>query len=180
MTVFTVLKIAFEHLLDAVAREQYPHVLRWYTTIANQPEVKKVVGEMHLCEKPLVYDHKTAAKTNEKPKGGGKKQEKPQKKQEPKKAEKQKPAEAEKKEEKPKEKSTKDILGALPASSFVFDDFKRVYSNEPAEKAMEYLETHYDPQCDSIWTCEYKYADELNLTFMTTNLVRGMMQRLDA
>ncbi|KAM3187898.1 hypothetical protein ACTXT7_001395 [Hymenolepis weldensis] len=181
LTVFTVLKMAFENLLDAAGRELYPHVLRWYITIAQQPEVKNVVGEMHLCEKPIVFNPKNAPKANADKQGGGdKKQEKEQQqkqnKQEPKKI-----PQPKQKEEKPeKQKTTKDILNALPASSFVFDDFKRVYSNEPVEKAMEYLEKHYDPKCDSIWTCEYKYADELNLTFMTTNLVRGMMQRLDA
>lgn len=182
LTIFTVLKMAFENLMDEASRDNYAHVMRWFITIANQPEVKKVAGEIHLCEKPLVYDRKTVSKAEEH-KGGEKKKEKHQQKnQESSKSESAKAAEGDTKEEKPKEKekTTKDILSALPVSSFVFDDFKRVFSNEPPEKAMEYLEEHYDPNIDSIWTCEYKYGNELTLTFMTTNLVRGMMQRLDA
>nr|CDS32284.1 eukaryotic translation elongation factor 1 [Hymenolepis microstoma] len=184
LTIFTVLKLAFENLLEAGCREHYPHVLRWYTTIANQPEVKKVVGEMHLCEKTIVFDPKDAPNANaDTQKGGKNREKKQQQKQQQRNQEPIEVAKPEKKEEeRPKEKvkTTKDILSALPTSSFVFDDFKRVFSNEPAEKAMEYLEKHYDPNCDSIWTCEYKYPDDLNLIFMTTNLVRGMMQRLDA
>lgn len=181
LTIFTVLKLAFENLLEASCREHYPHVLRWYITIANQPEVKKVVGEMHLCENAIVFDPKKAHNVSADVQNGdgkkGKKEQQQQQNQEPIKV-----VEAEKKREKPKEKvkTTKDILGALPTSSFDFEVFKRVFSNEPAEKAMEYLEKHFDPNCDSIWTCEYKYPDDLSLIFMTTNLVRGMMQRLDA
>merc|ERR1719259_12571 len=38
---------------------------------------------------------------------------------------------------------------------------------------------HFDHDNYSIWFCEYLYPEELKMTFMSSNLVGGMMQRLD-
>ena len=59
------------------------------------------------------------------------------------------------------------------------DDFKRFYSNNPEEKSIPYFWEKFDKEHYSIWYCEYKYADELTLVFMSCNLITGMMQRLD-
>ena len=44
---------------------------------------------------------------------------------------------------------------------------------------MPWFWENFDHENYSIWYCEYMYPDELRLTFMSANLVGGMMQRLD-
>lgn len=78
------------------------------------------------------------------------------------------------------EPKSKDPFAELPKTNFNFDEFKRVYSNEDTlTKAIPYFWDHFDPATMSVWYCEYKYPDELTLTFMSCNLIGGMMQRLD-
>ena len=65
-------------------------------------------------------------------------------------------------------------------SSFNLDAFKRVYSNEDtATKAVPYFWENFDPEGWSIWKADYNYNDDLKYLFMSSNLVSGMMQRLD-
>jgi len=65
-------------------------------------------------------------------------------------------------------------------SSFALDAFKRVYSNEDtATKAIPYFWENFDPEGWSIWRADYNYNDDLKYVFMSSNLVSGMMQRLD-
>ena len=59
------------------------------------------------------------------------------------------------------------------------DDFKRFYSNNPEDKAIDYFWEKFDKENYSIWFSEYKYPEDLTLVFMTCNLMSGMMQRLD-
>jgi elongation factor 1-gamma len=60
------------------------------------------------------------------------------------------------------------------------DEFKRVYSNEDTEKvAIPHFWAKFEKEFYSMWFCEYKYADELALTFMSSNLVGGMFQRIE-
>ncbi|KAI0986301.1 hypothetical protein GJ496_010608 [Pomphorhynchus laevis] len=75
---------------------------------------------------------------------------------------------------------SKNPLSLLPKGSFTIDDFKRVYSNQDTEKvALPYFWEHFDPEHYSVWFCSYKFPEELKLTFMTSNLVSGLFQRLD-
>lgn len=176
LTAFTALRMVYENLLDESARSHFPHLTRWYTTIANQPEVKTVCGDMHLCEKPITYQPKASHK-QEKQKGGEKRCHKPQqgKKQEPKKEE---PKGDNVDEESPKR--SKNPLASLPVGTFVYDEFKRIYSNEDISSvAIPFFWEKFDPTTDSIWYCQYKYNDELKFTFMSANLLRGMFQRLE-
>jgi hypothetical protein len=54
------------------------------------------------------------------------------------------------------------------------DAFKRVYSNEDtATKALPYFWEHFDPVNNSIWYGEYRFPQELTLTFMSSNLISG-------
>lgn len=73
----------------------------------------------------------------------------------------------------------KDPFAVLPATTFDFDDYKRMYSNNPPATYMPYFWEKFDAQNCSIWLCEYKFESELNLVFMTSNLVRGALQRID-
>uniref|UniRef100_A0A914SDK2 EF-1-gamma C-terminal domain-containing protein n=1 Tax=Parascaris equorum TaxID=6256 RepID=A0A914SDK2_PAREQ len=75
----------------------------------------------------------------------------------------------------------KEILGEVSFATqtakfdrktFVMDSFKRVYSNEDtATKAIPYFWENFDAANYSIWYAEYKYPEELTLTFMSCNLI---------
>lgn len=68
----------------------------------------------------------------------------------------------------------------MPKGTFVMDSFKRVYSNEDtATKALPYFWESFDSENYSIWFAEYKYPEDLTLTFMSCNLISGMFQRLE-
>lgn len=65
-------------------------------------------------------------------------------------------------------------------STFVLDAFKRSYSNEDtATKAIPFFWDNFDKDGWSIWKAVYDYPKDLKKVFMTSNLVSGMMQRLD-
>lgn len=58
--------------------------------------------------------------------------------------------------------------------TFVMDAFKRVYSNEDTAKvAIPYFWENFDAENYSIWYGEYKYPEDLTLTFMSCNLIGG-------
>ena len=70
-------------------------------------------------------------------------------------------------------------LEALPRPTFVLDNWKRKYSNEDTRSvALPWFWEHYNPKEYSIWKVEYKYNDELTMTFMSNNLVGGFINRL--
>lgn len=73
----------------------------------------------------------------------------------------------------------KDPFVALPATTFDFDDYKRRFSNNPPSDYLPYFWEKFDSVNCSIWLCEYKFSNDLTLTFMSSNLVRGALQRLD-
>jgi len=173
----------YQNVLDAEFRQPFGNVNRWFTTIVNQPQVKKVIGAVAMAEKMAQFDAKKFADT-QKASGGGdaakkekKKADKP--KPEPKKKE-ATPAPAE--EElglglaMPKEK---DPFAALPKGNFDMDDFKRFYSNNDEVKSVPYFWEKFDKDNYSIWRCDYKYNDELTMVFMSCNLMGGMFQRLE-
>jgi len=181
----------YKQVMEPAFRQPYANVNRWFTTCVNQPQFKTVLGEVKLCEKMAQYDAKKFGemqpkKEHPKKEKGGKEGGKPQDK---------KPKE-EKKEKKPAapaveemdetevalaaEPKAKDPFAHLPKSAFVMDEFKRKYSNEDTLKvAIPHFWEHFDREGYSIWYSEYKYPDELAMTFMSCNLITGMFQRLD-
>lgn len=171
----------YQLVIDVSFRKAFVNVTRWYLTVVNQPNVKPVFGDVQLCEKAQV-----APETAEAPKEEAKKVEKP--KEEPKKAEKpkaeKKPAkEADDEEEEsfadeaPKGKNPLDLL---PPAKMNMDEWKRMYSNNDTRSvAMPWFWQHLDTEGYSLWFCRYKYNSELTVTFMTSNLIGGYMQRLE-
>ena len=150
----------------------------------NQPQTQAVVKNFKFCENEAAFDPKKFADFQAK--FGGPKKEAPKKE---KKAPADKPAK--KKEEEPEEEldaaeqallmepKSKDPFDAMPKGTFNFDDFKRVYSNEPEAKSIPYFFEKFDSENYSIWYGEYKYSEELTKVFMSCNLIGGMFQRLD-
>lgn len=185
IVVFTNLLSLYQYVLEPSFRESYGNVNRWFTTVLNQPQVLTVVKSFKLADKAIEFDPKKYAEFQAKT-GGGKQQQP----QQPKEKKEKKPQPA-KKEQEPAEEldaaelalaaepKQKDPFEALPKGTFVFDDFKRCYSNEDEAVSVKYFWDNFDAENNSIWFGEYKYNEELTKVFMSCNLISGMYQRLD-
>ncbi|XP_062083711.1 elongation factor 1-gamma-like [Humulus lupulus] len=172
------LVFGFSRLMTKSFTSEFPHVERYFWTMVNQPNFKKVLGEVKQTDSvPTVQSAAAAAK-----KAAPAKEAKP--KAEPKKEVKKeapKPAEAAAEEEAPKPKP-KNPLDLLPPSKMVLDDWKRLYSNTKTnfrEVAIKGFWDMYDPEGYSLWFCDYKYNDENTVSFVTLNKVGGFLQRMD-
>ncbi|CAJ0582755.1 unnamed protein product, partial [Mesorhabditis spiculigera] len=175
---------AFENGINQCLRKRYTHLTRWFNTVVNQPAAKEVLGEVK-------FDTSVGNEEPEKPKGGKGAGAKPKAEKPKKEAAPAAPKADKKKKEEPEELDAadaavaaepkqKDPFESMPKSSFVMDAFKRVYSNEDtATKAIPYFWDNFDAENCSIWRCDYKYNDELTLSFMSCNLISGMYQRLE-
>lgn len=156
----------FNYLFGAQWRKQHPAITRWFKTITAQPLLKDILGEIEFIEKPVEYvppkkEKKAAA---------------PAAKKEKKEAA---PAAAAAPAEAPKPKHPLELLGK---PSQPIDEWKRTYSNEETrEVAIPYFwNKAYNPEEWSLWKVDYKYNDELTLTFMSNNLIGGFFARLSA
>jgi elongation factor 1-gamma len=171
----------YQNVLDPGFRKPFGNVNRWFTTVVNQPQVKKVVGAINLADKMAQADPKKFAEMQKETGSGGKKDKKEKKQdkpQQPKQEKKKKEEEPEEEPmmEKPKEK---DPLANAPKGNFDMDDFKRFYSNNDEDKSIPYFWEKFDKENYTIWRCDYKYNDELTMVFMSCNLIGGMFQRLE-
>merc|ERR1711976_1077479 len=61
----------YQNVLDPGFRKSFGNVNRWFTTIINQPQVKKVVGAVALAEKMGQFDAKKFAETQKASGAGG-------------------------------------------------------------------------------------------------------------
>jgi len=169
------LYLGFSQLLVKSFTSEFPHVERYFWTLVNQPNFRKILGQVKQTES--VPPIPSAAKKPSQPK-----ESKPKPKDEPKKAAKPEPKqEAEPEEEAPKPKP-KNPLDLLPPSKMILDDWKRLYSNTKTnfrEVAIKGFWDMYDPEGYSLWFCDYKYNDENSVSFVTLNKVGGFLQRMD-
>lgn len=176
------LLMLYKQVMEPSFRAPFTNVNRWFMTVVNQPEFKKVLGEVKLCETMAKFDGKKYAELHPKEDKKGKEKEKTPKDEKPKQQKPKKLPEPKEEEEDdlPKEPKSKDPYAGLPKSSFDMDAFKRTYSNQDTEKvAIPYFWEHFNKEDYSIWLAEYMYNDELALIFMACNLVGGMFQRLE-
>lgn len=154
----------YSTVFDKEFRSQYPNTTRWFETVANQEIFSAVAGKPTLIEKAVAY---TPPKKEEKPKAEPKKQEK-------------KPKDDEEEDEAPMAPRAKHPLEALPKATFVLDDWKRKYSNEETrEVALPWFWENCKFDEYSVYRVDYKYNDELTMTFMTSNLIGGFFARLE-
>ncbi|WPH03514.1 Elongation factor 1 gamma [Acrodontium crateriforme] len=159
----------FQYFFDKAWRAEHPATARWYETIYNQEIYSSVAPEKFALIDTAIPN--TPPKKEEKPKA-----EKP--KAAPKAAA---PANDDEEEEDKPAPKPKHPLESLPKASFVLDDWKRKYSNEETrEVALPWFWENCKFDEYSIWTVDYKYNDELTLTFMTSNLIGGFFARLEA
>jgi len=170
ITLATVLMTFYKTVWDAEFRAPYTNVNRWFITCVNQPQFKAVLGEVALCTEPM------------KPKAPepvvAKETAQPAKKAAPAVTDTEALEAAAAEEEKAKAKNPLDLL---PKSSFVLDEWKRFYSNNDTRPtAVDWFWKNYDAAGYSMWKVDYKYNQELSMTFMSSNLIGGFFQRLES
>jgi len=170
------LVLLYKQVMDPSFRNAYGNVNRWFVTCINQPQFKKVFGEVKLCEQMAKFDSKKFSALHPKKDDIKKKETKP-KEQKPK---------QEKKEEKPVEEVPKpakqgDPFAGLSPSNFIMDEWKKVYLNTEDTRgvALPFLWENFDAEGYSFWYGEYDYNDSLAMVFMTKNLITGMFQRIE-
>jgi elongation factor 1-gamma len=150
----------FQYFFDKQWRDSNPNVTRWYETVCNQSSYSAVAGKLEFITEAL----KNVAPKKE---GGEKKKEQPKAAPKPKKEE----PEEEEEDVAPAPKA-KHPLESLPRATFVLDEWKRTYSNEETrEKALPWFWENANFEEYSLYKVDYKYNDELTLTFMTSNLI---------
>ncbi|KAI8053688.1 uncharacterized protein B0P05DRAFT_561562 [Gilbertella persicaria] len=159
------LVLGFVNVFDKAFRAEFKNVTRYYTTLVAKAPFAKHLGDIKLCETPLKYTPPKKEKKPAAPKEAAPKKE-------------AKPAAAVEEEPKPAPKP-KSKLDLLPPSPFVMDAWKREYSNNDTKDAIKWFWEHFDPEGYSIWKVDYKYNDELTLTFMSNNLIGGFYARLE-
>ncbi|GAU20148.1 hypothetical protein TSUD_352100 [Trifolium subterraneum] len=171
------LYLGFTYLFVKSFTSEFPHVERYFWTLVNQPNFRKILGQVKQTEAmPPIPSAKKPTQPNES---------KPKSKDEPKKvakSEPEKPKAEEAEEEKVPKPKPKNPLDLLPPSKMVLDDWKRLYSNTKTnfrEVAVKGFWDMYDPEGYSLWFCDYKYNDENTVSFVTLNKVGGFLQRMD-
>jgi len=166
ITVASALIYPMKLVCDKAYLKPFGNVVRWFNTCVNQPEFKKVVGEVVLCKKEVTAPGQEPAKAAKKESGGKKKKDK--KEAAP------APAPAKKKEHPYK------IMDKESPSKFSMDAWKKTYSNAPTyDAAMEAFWSTFDMDGWSLWYQNYNYNDENKRIFMTSNAVGGFQQRSD-
>ncbi|GLB44431.1 putative elongation factor 1-gamma [Lyophyllum shimeji] len=172
-----VLMRAAGYTLDAPLRAEVPHLIRHFETIINQPKLKDIYGPVAYIEKAAQYVPP--------PKEKKEKEAKPAQEPKPKAEKKPKKAEEDEEEEEavPAEPKAKNPLDELPKSTFSLEDWKRFYSNNETRGpggAIEWLYKNIDKEGFSVWRFDFKYNEELTLTFMSANQITGFYNRLEA
>jgi elongation factor 1-gamma len=172
--------LLYKQVLEPSFRNSFGNVNRWYLTIVNNPEFIKAAGNPVICDKAAPPDHKKFAELHGAQARDGQRRDSQNKKKQEKPKQENKPAPAPAAGgDEPAEKEA-DPLAAAPKGTFDFDAFKRSFSNEDTKtKAIPLLWETFDAQHYSIWRQTYKFKDELKMTFMSSNLARGMLQRID-
>lgn len=156
----SILSRGYELVFDKAWTKEFPNTNRYFETMINQPVWQAVVPKPTLIEKAIEY---TAPKKEPKPAAAPKAAAAPKPKAAP---------EPEEEEEAKPEVKAKHPLESLPKPTLILDDWKRKYSNEDTRPvALPWFWEHYKPEEYSLWKVQYKYNDELTLTFMSSNLI---------
>jgi len=167
------LKRGFEFFYDREWRLLHSNVARWYETVYNQPIYSAVVPKLDLLDKVALLNQPPKKEKKEQPK-----KEQPKKEQPKKEAAKPKPQDDNDDEEPKEEPKPKHPLDLLPRSSFPLDEWKRFYSNNNEDVSLKWFWDNVPFSDYSLWKVQYKYCEELKLTFMSNNLIGGFFNRL--
>ncbi|CEP61957.1 translation elongation factor EF1B gamma LALA0_S04e04478g [Lachancea lanzarotensis] len=164
---FTVFGKCFENIFGSKWRAAHPAIMRWFNTVKDVTYLRELSKKYELCDEPLPLPQSNKKKESKKE---SKKETKP-------------PAPVAKAptatEEPVEQKKPKHPLELLGKATFPLDDWKRKYSNEDTRTgALPWFWENYNPDEYSLWKVDFKYNDELTLTFMSNNLVGGFFNRL--
>ena len=157
----------FGFIWDKKWAQKHPAVLRWFNTVSKHEFVAPIFKDFALLDQlPSPVPKK--------------KEQKPKKEKAPQASKKEKASKPAEEAEPAPEKKAKHPLEALGKSSkFVLDEWKRQYSNQDTRPvALPWFFENFDPSEWSVWRVDYKYNDELTMTFMSNNLVGGFFNRL--
>ncbi|KAF9262094.1 elongation factor 1-gamma [Marasmius fiardii PR-910] len=171
-----IIQRAVQFILDAEERTKYPAIIRHLETIVNQPKLTAAYGKIAYIEKAMQYT----------PPAKEKKETKPAAAPAPKTEKKPKAKEADDDDDEPlapPEPKAKNPLDDLPKSTFNLEDWKRAYSNKDTrgpDGALEWFYQNFDKEGFSIWRVDFKYNEELTLTFKSSNQITGFFNRLEA
>lgn len=158
----------------------FPNVVRWFTTLINQPEFSKVVGKVEFAkEEAQAPKAAKADKKAEKPAAAAAAAApKAEKAAAPAKSEHEDLLED---EDKPKAK-VKNPLDDLPPSSMDLDTTKKLaFSKRPfLDSFFEQMWPTYDAAGYSWWTADYNYNADNTQFWKLGNSLGGFMQRSDA
>ena len=183
IAIFSALLDVYAKLLSPQSQKQYPNLLRWYNTIANQPEVSSVVGKVTFAtaEAQPAQPAKGGKPDKADKAAAGEKKEAAKKEDKPKPAPKPAADDGDDDEDKPKEKA-RNPLDDLPPTSMQLDPIKKLaFSQRPIlTDFFEQLWPQFDYSGYTWYTLHYKYNDENTVYFKTGNLVGGFIQRSDA
>ena len=128
--------------IDAETRSKLVNTIRHFETIANQPKLKDIFGEIEYVEKAVQYvPPKKETKPAPAPAA-------PKEKKEKEKAKKEDEDEEDDGNLVPEEPKAKNPLDLLPKSSFNLEDWKRAYSNKDTrgpDGALEWFYAKYVP-----------------------------------
>uniref|UniRef100_A0A2K6D4S1 EF-1-gamma C-terminal domain-containing protein n=1 Tax=Macaca nemestrina TaxID=9545 RepID=A0A2K6D4S1_MACNE len=155
-----------------------------FLTCINQPQLCTVLGKAKLCEKMAQFDAKKFVEsqpkkdTPRKEKGSQEEKQKLQAEREEKKVAAPTPEEMDECEQAlAAEPKAKDLFAHLPKSTLVLNELKLKFSNEDTfSVALSYFWEHFDKDGWSLWYSEYHFPEELTQTFMSCNLITGMLQ----
>lgn len=162
----------FELFFDGEFQKDFPNLTRWFQTITNQPGWMAANGEAKLCDKAMENKAPASAQQSKK--------EKDVKKEQPKAAA-AVAAQDEDDEEPKSEPKPKHPIEALGRATFSIDDWKRKYknTNDTRGDAMPWFWQNVKFDEYSIWQFDFKYNEELTMTFMSANQVGGFFNRLE-
>ena len=175
IAIFTTLILPYSQLLSPQLQQQFPNLLRWFNTIANQPHVKAVVPSVTFAtEEALPAGAKASggkagkgdAKGEKKDKGEAAKEKKEDK---PKPA--PKPDADDDDEDKPRERP-KNPLDDLPPTSMQLDPIKKLaFSQRPIlSDFFEQLWPQFHASGYTWFTIHYRYNDENTVYFKVNPL----------
>ncbi|GMH57427.1 hypothetical protein TrVE_jg10876 [Triparma verrucosa] len=151
---------------DKAYLKPFGNVVRYFTTCANQPEFKAVIGETPLAKEEMLAPGAPAPKKAEPAKKAAKKEKKPAA---------DAPPPPVKKVEHPYK-----IMDKEAPSKFSMDAWKKAYSNAATyEAGMQYFWENIDLAGWSVWHQVYNYNDENKRVFMASNAIGGFQQRSD-
>lgn len=160
LTIFNALVHPFRMVFDAKFMNSYKNLKRWFNDLKTYDQIVAVWGKIFECK---------AVQPFPAPKS------KPEKKApEPKKAAAPKKP-AEEPEDKPAKKPV-NPLDLLPETPLILDEWKKLYSNNPAEETLPAFWKMFDKAGWSIWKVDYeKIEGECEKVYMTNNMLNGFL-----